>query len=60
MITRSNGGDPLSVCLCRCLVTRLFAFTFTRSREDPRAIEPVYVGELLPTPKLPADAFIEV
>lgn len=37
----------------RCLVTRLFAFTFTRSPTDQNRIEPVYVGELLPTPKLP-------
>jgi len=44
----------------RCLVTRLFAFTFTRARNDPHAIEPVYVGELLPTPKLPEHAFLEI
>jgi tetratricopeptide (TPR) repeat protein len=44
----------------RCLVTRLFAFTFTRSPTNAKEIEPVYVGELLPTPKLPADAYLEI
>jgi tetratricopeptide (TPR) repeat protein len=40
----------------RCLVTRLFAFTFVRAKDDAHLIEPVYVGELLPTNKLPTGA----
>jgi tetratricopeptide (TPR) repeat protein len=44
----------------RCLVTRLFAFTFVRAKDDAHLIEPVYVGELLPTNKLPTEAYLEV
>jgi len=41
----------------RYLATRLFAFTFTRSHSNPQVLEPVYVGELQPTPRLPAGSF---
>jgi len=44
----------------RYLATRLFAFTFTRSHSNPQVLEPVYVGELQPTPRLPADAYLEI
>ena len=42
------------------LVTKLFAFTFNRSPSNPFYVVPLYVGELVPTPALPRNAFLEV
>jgi tetratricopeptide (TPR) repeat protein len=40
--------------------TRMFAFTFTRSLKNPMFIEPVYVGELIPTKKLKPEHYLEI